>query len=229
MNIKENRYVIFCGPFFWTLAGMITTRTLEHCFYTIWLACSIGYDVIEMSHNRFKQFSPHQLFNYRNRVLMQNIIMCFIASAGFPSLSLLSMMFINVKSPYKTAFSLSVLWVVWYLCSFWVDYGLLLSCSPRWYGILLFIWSVVHYTMLSQIRNFGKYSTVLHYKNVWLLRFIDQFIINTVRWLLWCDCVFPYQTRWDMLWFGTFLSIICMYYINFKKTSKTFKIYKIHG
>ena len=67
------------------------------------------------------------------------------------------------------------------------------------------------------------------YNSIWFFRLLDEFVINTLRWFTWCDCVFPYESRWDIYIFGSIITIVTMVIINTRKPQETLKFTKPIG
>ena len=232
MNIKHNRFVVFTGPILCILAAMITTRTLEQVIFTLWFCFTITYDIIDLRHEKIYQYSPEQIGKIRNMLLTETIFTCFFSSVGFPSLSVIGLLFIKaMDDPSRVSFGFGMFWTIWYLLSLFLDFETVIDCKVRWYGVLLLIWAVINYAMTSEINKIG--STTIHeikrYNTIWLFRLSDEFIINTLRWFTWCDCVFPYEPRWDIYIFGSVITIVSMVIINTRKPQKTLKFTKSIG
>lgn len=215
MNITQNRFVVFTAPVLWMFAAMITTRTIEQGVYTVWLGLSCIADAIHMDHRRYI-IDVHQIHLYRLKLITQNMGMVFIAACGFPKLCLLSLPLVYLP-PNKPLAVMTGSWFIWYLCSHAVDLKFPLDCHTRWYGALIGVWLITLLGQEKECKHLSKQSTDHQYRIIWTFRFLDQLILNALRWLVWCDCVFPYQTRWDMLNFSYLLTIVLMYITNVKK------------
>ena len=218
MNITHNRYVVFTAPALWMIAAMITTRTLEQGVYTIWMGLSFFVDVVHMYHGRFI-VDTHKIHQYRMKTITQNIGMTFIAACGFPRMALLSAPLVYLE-PVRPATVMGGAWLIWYACSHAVDLRFPLDCHTRWYGVLILCMFLMLLGQQKECQHLNKNSTDHQYRIIWAFRFLDQLIINSMRWFVWCDCVFPYQPRWDMFNFTSILTIAFMYVTNFRRPEK---------
>lgn len=223
--------MLFLGPIIWCLVAMSTTRTLEHGLLTLWLSCTSAFDFVEISHKRAWRFTPDDIGHFRNTVLNETIFTCMFASMGFPRLSIIGIITMRAfYHPPRLAFIFGALWAVWYALSMFIDFKFILGTVPRWYGVLLLVWGVVTYAATLEKVDLGHSRFGLKvYTTVWLFRFVDQILLNSIRWMVWCDCVFPYVIRWDLYIFGVGVTLLCMWLINLKKPAKILKFTKILG
>jgi hypothetical protein len=77
--------------------------------------------------------------------------------------------------------------------------------------------------MKIEIKELGTKHATKQYTVIWAFRFIEQFILSTLRWFTWCDCVFPYVPRWDIWSYGIFLTLVCMWVVNHKRPQRILK------
>jgi len=231
MNIRHNRYVLFLGPLLWCIVAMCTTRTVEHGILTLWLTCTSAFDYIEISHKRAWKYTPDQIGEFRNTMLNGTIFTGVFAALGFPRLSLIGFATVRAKySPPRLAFVFGCIWFVWYLISFVVHFEFILGASPRWYGIILILWGVLVYAGKLELVDLGHSRFGLKvYTTVWLFRFVDQLLMNSIRWMVWCDCVFPYVMRWDLYLLGMVVTGVCSWAVNLKKPAKILRFTKSLG
>lgn len=221
MNIKHNRYVIFLGPLIWVLVAMSTPRTVQAGIFTLWFVMTGVYDICEISHEKIYKYSPDQIGKWRDYTLIESTMTCWFAAMGYPGLSVLGILFIKLlQNPVRLATMLGMLWSIYYGLGFMVDWKWIIGAYPRWYGVLLMLWALMRHSMKLEISSLGKGFATKQYTVIWAMRFTEQFILSTLRWFTWCDCVFPYVPRWDIYFYGVFLTILAMWLVNHKRPQK---------
>jgi len=226
MNIKHNRYVLFVGPLIWVITALSTPKTIEAGIFTVWMFMTTAYDMAEISHQQIYTYSPDQIGKWRKYTLLEGLMTCWFASIGYPGLSVLGILFVKFfKVPYKLAFGLGASWLVLYAISKVIDTRWYIGTSPQWYGIFLLLWCFARKGMRMEIETLGEstMNALKQYTVIWLLRFFDQIIISSLRWFTWCDCVFPYVSRFDIWTYGMLLTIFCMWVVNHKRPQKILK------
>ncbi len=231
MNIKHNRYVLFVGPIIWVITALSTPKTIEAGIFTIWMFMTTAYDAAEISHHKIYNYTPYQIGKWRKYTLLEGLMTCWFAAIGYPGLSILGVMFVNIfKVPYKLAFGLGSSWILLYITSKIIDLRWYIGTNPAWYGWFLCAWCLVRKGMIMEIETLGKeeYNATKQYTIIWLLRFLDQIIISSLRWFTWCDCVFPYVSRFDIWCYGMAMTIFCMWVVNHKRPQKILKFSSCH-
>ncbi len=226
MNIKHNRFVLFVGPIIWALVAMSAPKTIEAGIYTIWFVMATVYDICEISHYKIYSYSPHRVGELRHYALLEAVLTCWFTAMGFPSLSVIGIILIKIlKNPTKTAAILGGVWALYYASSLWINWMWIINSEPKWFGIIIPVWATVHYGMLLEIESFGtpNLNALKQYQMTWLLRFIEQLLLSSLRWFTWCECVFPYQQRHDIWFYGFSLTLFCMWLVNHKRPQKLLK------
>lgn len=225
MNIKYNRYAVFVGSLIWAVVAMASPLSIEHGIYTSWFVFSTIIDGLEISHHKIYNFSTEKIAQVHKRITMETVITCFVASIGYPRLAILGFCVLHyTKTPFRVAFVCGVLWLVYFIAS------LFIGGQPRWYGILLLAWSLIAYSMHVESLEFGHRKTQLHsvkmYTTIWGFRLLGQLVMNSIRWFVWCDCVFPYLIRWDIYFLGCGVTCVLMWAINLRKPTTILKFIK---
>lgn len=226
MNIKHNRYILFIGPLIWTLVAMSTPKTIEAGIFTIWFVLTTAYDFCEISHWKIYIYSPKQVSNWRQYVCTETVMTCWFAAMGFPRLSVFGILFIKLfKNPIRLSAVMGFVWLIWYTLGLFIDWAWVVGSSPSWYGVLIFWWGVTRYGITTEIGQLGKPNShaTKQYTIIWLFRFVEQFLLSTLRWFTWCECVFPYQQRFDIWAYGVFITIAGMALVNQRRPQKMLK------
>ena len=225
MNIKHNRYILFIGPLIWTFVALSTPKTIEAGIFTLWFVLTNLYDMCEISHERIYKYSPDQISKWRRYLCTETVITCWFSSMGFPKLSVLGILLIKVlKNPIRISSVLGMIWMLFWGLSFFINWIWFLGVQPRWYGLFIISWGLIRYAIKLEIEALSTGTNSLKkYMIIWLLRFAEQIILSSVRWFTWCDCVFPYQQRYDVWFYGLLLTSIGMWLVSYKRPQKMLK------
>lgn len=219
MNIKHNRYILFIGPLIWTLVSLSTPRSLEAGIFTIWFVLTNLYDMAEISHHKIFNRTPAQISKWRRYVCTETILTCWFSSIGFPKLAILGMLLLRIfKKPVQLSATLGILWLIWWLLGCFIDWSWFVGAHSRWYGILILGWGIIRQAIKVEIESLSSTTHGLQkYLMIWFFRFLEQFLLSSLRWFTWCDCVFPYQLRYDIWLYGVLITSVCMWLVNYRK------------
>jgi hypothetical protein len=173
-----------------------------------------------MSHSTVHGMSPAKIAGFHQRNLIETLFACFVASIGYPRFAAFGFFVVRkFEKPFRVAFIAGLVWLPWF------GYSTFVGGSSRWYGALLLLWGLLNYTMYLEQQEIGssRQHGVKRYTIVWLLRIVSQFVLNSLRWFVWCDCVFPYVIRWDVYFLGALATLAIMWAINLRKPVKILK------
>tara|TARA_E500000331_G_scaffold96104_1_gene92675 strand:- start:2081 stop:2929 length:849 start_codon:yes stop_codon:yes gene_type:complete len=219
MNIKHNRYILFVGPLVWTFVSLSTPRSLEAGIFTLWFVLTNLYDMLEISHNKIFNYTPAKISKMRKYICTETILSCWFSSLGFPKLSILGILLLKIfKNPVSLSAILGLIWGIWWTLGCFIDWNWFIGAYPKWYGILIIFWGIIRHAIKLEIESLSSHNHGLQkYLTIWLFRFVEQFLLSSLRWFTWCDCVFPYQLRYDIWLYGLCITMVFMWVVNYRK------------